>query len=134
MMHILRSLGSTFTTCACGEKVKDCAIQMIERFVDGADTTMDVDREGDLMRVDGTFPSFPPFPTFPDIRPQIGSRVRLRQEKLCECHQSAPSVREHRGDGVNPSAIFDTADGQKGMRQEREPMGRPGRWTTGMPP
>jgi len=103
---------------------------MIERFVDGADTTMDVDREGDLMRVDGTFPSFPLFPTFPDIRSQIGSRLRLRQEKLCEHHQSAPSVREHRGDGVNPSAIFplvngrlrsSSTDGQAELRSSNDP-------------
>jgi uncharacterized protein len=35
MMHILNSLGSTFATCACGAKAKDCALEVMERFVDG---------------------------------------------------------------------------------------------------
>jgi hypothetical protein len=35
MTHVLHALGSTFTTCACGARAKDCALSAMARFVDG---------------------------------------------------------------------------------------------------
>jgi len=35
MSNILHALSSTFTTCACGSKTKDCALTQMAAFVDG---------------------------------------------------------------------------------------------------
>ena len=35
MANILHALGSTFTTCACGARAKDCALTQMAAFVDG---------------------------------------------------------------------------------------------------
>ncbi|KAF9455778.1 hypothetical protein BDZ94DRAFT_538912 [Collybia nuda] len=35
LSNILHALGSTFTTCACGERAKGCAIREMEAFVEG---------------------------------------------------------------------------------------------------
>ncbi|KAH9030018.1 hypothetical protein EDB84DRAFT_1495553, partial [Lactarius hengduanensis] len=35
MASMLHALSSTFTTCACGSKAKDCALNLMAEFVDG---------------------------------------------------------------------------------------------------
>ncbi|TDL16373.1 hypothetical protein BD410DRAFT_623432 [Rickenella mellea] len=37
MQDIVHSLGSTCATCACGSRAKDCAVDLMSSFVDGAD-------------------------------------------------------------------------------------------------
>jgi hypothetical protein len=53
MTNILHALSSTFTTCACGAKARDCALTQMAAFVDGeAPTPVDL---GPLVGVERGF-------------------------------------------------------------------------------
>lgn len=52
MSNILHALSSTFTTCACGARARDCALTQMAAFVDGQQDN--VNRPRDDFRLDST--------------------------------------------------------------------------------
>ncbi|KAK7021380.1 SET domain-containing protein 3 [Paramarasmius palmivorus] len=43
MSHILHSLGSTFTNCACGSRARDCAVKRMKEFVESGPSSHEED-------------------------------------------------------------------------------------------
>jgi cytochrome P450 len=43
MASMLHALSSTFTTCACGSKAKDCALNLMAEFVDKPESFLNED-------------------------------------------------------------------------------------------
>ncbi|EIM83910.1 uncharacterized protein STEHIDRAFT_113147 [Stereum hirsutum FP-91666 SS1] len=70
MTHILHSLTSTFTTCACGSKSKDCALQMMAAFVDG-----EIPAPTESTYPPHAYqPSYPTSHSYPQKRPGVNGR------------------------------------------------------------
>ncbi|KAF5310427.1 hypothetical protein D9611_012246 [Ephemerocybe angulata] len=90
--NILRTLGSTFMTCACGAKASDCAVSVMAAFVSGElpvldengrsnDTTSDEDLDMTDDDVNGTVPiSLRRKPKVLGVGTKRGFRTREREE------------------------------------------------------
>ena len=103
MASMLHALSSTFTTCACGSKAKDCALNLMADFVDGHLPTPTAPPLQQLDEPSGVDQSQRPRPRI-DLGPLIGTQRGFRTREKSPLNGGMNGVEMMSGPSVKTGA------------------------------